>query len=293
MLSLARTNAPVEQPLSAEKRSLAQAFASFTKAAGSLEHSYLQGQDEVARLRQELEQAHSDLLAQRETSRRLEALAEASNLLAHEIRNPLASLELFAGLLVEAGLGAEQLGWVRHIQAGVRSLSATVDNVLQLHHGSAPQLCRLELVAWLSECGEFVKPLAMQAGVELEVHSTGNPVAVLADQHGLQQVFLNLVLNALRSTPEGGQVDCSVSPATVNESPAVQIAISDTGCGITPENIEKIFAPGFTTRPGSAGLGLAVCRKIIEQHGGTISVTSALGEGATFLITLPAAWVES
>jgi two-component system, sensor histidine kinase FlrB len=277
-------------PAKAEE-SLAVAFASFNEAAGSLEKSYAQLQREVMRLRAQLEQTNRELERERETARRAQALAEVATVLAHEIRNPLASLELFAGLLAESPeLGEDNQRVVGHVQAGLRTLAATVNNVLQFHSKPPQNLVPTNLANLVRITLEFLSPLAMQSGVELEFDDNLGDVCVGADPHSLQQVLLNLAMNAIRFMPDGGTLKVSgLITDTVNGRHA-ELRISDTGPGIAAESRAHIFDPGFTTRPGSPGLGLPVCKKIMEQHGGKIELSEA-AQGATFVLKFTA--VES
>jgi two-component system sensor histidine kinase FlrB len=216
------------------------------------------------------------------------ALAEMATLLAHEIRNPLGSLELFASLLAtDAGLTNDSRKWVQHLQAGVRSLAATVNNVLRFHTpGSAP-LVVAKLRDILINGVEFVRPLAQQAGVDTVLDETLGEVEIMGDPGGLQQVLLNLAHNALRHTPAGGilRVRASIDPRADKRFTVIEV--SDTGSGISPEDLPRIFEAGFSTNRQSTGLGLAVCERIMEQHHGTITATSRLGEGSTFHMELP------
>src|SRR5271157_3745544 len=225
----------------------------------------------------------------REHLRRQQALVEMSALLAHEIRNPLGSLELFAGLLAEANLEGESRRWIEHVQAGLRTLSATVNNVLHLHNTPQPELARTDAGQLLDWAYDFLLPLAKQARVEMQVINGLNGVSIQADRHRLEQVLLNLALNAFRFMPGGGWlslrgVDCA---SKGSGGDGVEIAVRDTGPGIAPDDLPRIFEAGFSTRAGSSGLGLAVCRRILEQHGGSISVESRPGYGATFRFRLP------
>jgi two-component system sensor histidine kinase FlrB len=263
---------------------LARAFASFTEAAGSLERTYGQLQEQVVQLRHELEVTNRDLEHEREQVRKQQALVEVSALLAHEIRNPLGSLELFAGLLAESNLTGESQRWIEHVQAGLRTLSATVNNVLHLHNTPQPESAELdagELVDWAHD---FLFPLARQARVELQVVNNLRGVLLPADRHRLEQVLLNLALNAFRFMPGGGWLSIC---GRMTHDGKVEITVRDTGPGIAAIDLPRIFDAGFSTRPGCCGLGLAVCRKILEQHGGTIAAESRPGHGATFRLTLP------
>jgi two-component system sensor histidine kinase FlrB len=221
---------------------------------------------------------------EREEARRLLALAEMSTVLAHEIRNPLGSMELLAGLLTQSGdLDAEQRQWVEHLQAGVRSLSATVNNVLRVHSLGVAALAPLQLVPVLRSAVRFVAPLAEQSGIKVWSDLELGNAEINGNPGELQQVFLNLALNSFRHTPAGGQVKVR---ARLEDKTAV-IEFSDTGTGIAPENLPKIFGTGFSTKNDSPGLGLAVCHKIVQHHGGTISVRSEPGSGATFRMEFP------
>src|SRR6266403_3916408 len=227
----------------------------------------------------------------REHLRRQQALVEMSALLAHEIRNPLGSLELFAGLLAEANLEAESHRWIEHVQAGLRTLSATVNNVLHLHNTPQPELAPTDAGQLLDWAYNFLLPLAKQARVEMQIINGLNGVTIHADRHRLEQVLLNLALNAFRFMPGGGWlsirgVDCA-SAGSEEEDEGVEIVVRDTGPGIAPGDLPRVFEAGFSTRAGSSGLGLAVCHRILEQHGGSIAVESRPGCGATFRLRLP------
>ncbi len=222
----------------------------------------------------------------REELGRREALTEMSALLAHEIRNPLASLELFAGLLAESPLAEDCSCWVRHVQAGLRTLAATVNNVLQFRGHPQPELVPTHLGELLAHFENFLSPVARQAQVRICLEHQLKDVFILADRNRLQQVLFNVAWNAFRFMPDGGTLTISGRVQNRKEERFALISIRDTGCGIPPEVGAKIFQPGFTTRPGSPGLGLAVCRELIHQHGGNISVESDPGEGATFHLEL-------
>jgi two-component system sensor histidine kinase FlrB len=228
------------------------------------------------------------MVREREKLRREQALAEMSAILAHEIRNPLGSLELFASLLAEAGLSAECRQWVEHVQAGLRTLAATVNNVLHFHSLPAPDRVPTDLGRLLDWAGGFLVPMARQARVELCLRNRLQGVWLSADRHRLEQVLLNLVLNALRAMPGGGWVEVAGQRIRDGNVTAVAICVSDTGPGIRPEHAARIFEPGFSTRPGGGpGLGLAVCQKIVEQHGGWLHAANREGRGACFTLTFP------
>ena len=226
--------------------------------------------------------------AEREAARRKESLAEMATLLAHEIRNPLGSLELFAGLLADAAATQPDLRrWTDHIQAGLRSLSATVNNVLQFHSEPAAQLAAVNLGRLMRESVEFLRPLARQAGLRIDLQNALGELEAPADAHRLQQVFFNLSLNAFRAMALGGTLEVHLRWADMDNFSNVRIDFADNGRGIAPEHLQEMYEPGFTTHAGNPGLGLAVCRTVMEQHGGTIRASSEMGKGTTFSLILP------
>jgi signal transduction histidine kinase len=225
--------------------------------------------------------------AESEAVRRRESLAEMATLLAHEIRNPLGSLELFAGLLADATAASPDLRrWTDHIQAGLRSLSATVNNVLQFHSQPVPQFSPVNLGRLMRESVDFLRPLARQAGLKFDLQNSLGELEIPADAHRLQQVFFNLALNAFRAMAVGGTLTIRLRWANYENFESVRIEFEDTGEGIGADHVNKIFEPGFTTCSGNPGLGLAVCRTAVEQHRGTISVESVAGRGSIFSVIL-------
>lgn len=227
-------------------------------------------------------------IAEREAARRKESLAEMAALLAHEIRNPLGSLELFAGLLADAATQQPDLRrWTDHVQAGLRSLSATVNNVLQFHSQPAPELVAVNLGRLIRDSVEFLRPLARQSGLRIDIQNSLGELEVPGDAHRLQQVIFNLSLNAFRAMSAGGVLTVRLQWNDLTRLDDVRLDFEDSGRGIDAASLPKIFEPGFTTTAGSPGLGLAVCRTVIEQHRGTIRVASNPGHGTAFSIVLP------
>lgn len=253
--------------------------------SGEAAHSKM---DRIYILRDLTEEKH--LQRERESARRLQSLAEVATVLAHEIRNPLASLELFAGLISDtAEAGSRQRQWIDHIRAGLRVLSGTVNNVLQMHSQASPQFMPVGVVRLLSETFEFLRPLSQEWQAHIQFDRPAREITIQGEPHRLQQVFLNLALNAFHAMTPGKTLRVSAKDfADTGESPVfVRIEFQDQGSGIAPEHLTRIFEPGFSTRTDSPGIGLAVSKKIIEQHGGSIRVSSAAGRGSSFVIQLP------
>jgi two-component system sensor histidine kinase FlrB len=222
---------------------------------------------------------------QREAARRATVLAEISTILAHEIRNPLASLELFAQLIEEDRDAAEQ--WISNLRAGIRTLSGTVNNVLSMNGEGNPRLKAVELAGCVRSGVEFVQPIAAQAGVELSFTAAANTPRIDGNEDGVRQIILNLVCNAIRHTPAGGAIRVSTRGAMGDGRQVALAEIADSGCGIRAEMMEHLFDAGFSGTGETPGLGLAVCKRIMAQHGGAISVTSRVNEGTTFELEFP------
>jgi len=228
---------------------------------------------------------------EREVSRRMRALAEMTALLAHEIRNPLGSLELFAGLIKDATRQDEEVSqWMVHLQAGLRALSATVNNVLHFYSQAPLETVPVNLMKLLTSTIEFLQPLALQRGMAIlwtPPEVSDSEATISADQHRLQQVFFNITINALKAMSAGGTVTVRVSTERRAEHRWVRVAFEDQGPGIPAENLARIFEAGFTTRRSSPGLGLAVCKRVMSQHAGTLEASSVEGQGSTFTLSFP------
>jgi two-component system sensor histidine kinase FlrB len=220
----------------------------------------------------------------RERIERDRALAEMAAVLAHEIRNPLGSLELFAGLLAESASDAEQRSWSEQLQAGLRMLSATVNNVLHFHQISGSHVALTDLGELLAGVKDFLEPMTRQSGVDLRLAHELQGVQLYADRHRLEQVLLNLAINALRALSGRGNLLFS---GKLLPSAIAEIEVRDDGPGLPMEYLERVFDAGFSTRPGSPGLGLTVCRMIVEQHGGTIRASNVASGGACFTMQFP------
>lgn len=229
--------------------------------------------------------AQKEFEQEREAARNTVALAEMSAVLAHEIRNPLASLELFAGLIADSQ--PKHTEFIGHLQAGIRTLSATVNNVLRFNSAGHLRLAAMPLATAVQGSVEFMRPIAEQSAVRISFTSHAADLRIAGDENALHQVMLNLGCNAIRHMSGGGELMISVRPKMDGDQVGAVVLVSDTGSGIHPDHIDRIFDAGFSGNGHTPGLGLAVCRRIIEQHKGKITVTSRLNEGTTFQLEFP------
>jgi two-component system sensor histidine kinase FlrB len=212
-------------------------------------------------------------------------LAEISTVLAHEIRNPLASLELFAGLIAEDGVKNPQ--WIAHLRAGIRTLSGTVNNVLSLNGGGSLRFARLDLKACMHGAVEFVRPIAEQANVSLRFIPSDETATINGNEDGIRQIILNLICNAIRHTAVDGKVEVLMMRLPREGGSPIVIEVKDNGCGIPNDQMQRLFEAGFSGTGETPGLGLAVCKRLMSQHGGFIRVSSQLGHGSSFQLEFP------
>ncbi|HYR43011.1 MAG TPA: ATP-binding protein [Terriglobia bacterium] len=241
----------------------------FQSASESLERSYRELQGRVQSLTAELEREREERIR----LERLAAMGEMAMELAHEIRNPLGSIELYASML-----DGEYAG---QIVRSVRLLNHSVTNVLQFGRPIVPAPERMSVSRLLEGIRVFIQPIAQQKQIRI-VTDCDTECFVEADHELLHRMLLNLVLNAIRETPRDGIVCLSGQVAGSD----VLIAVEDTGPGIQEERMARIFDPMFSTSREGCGLGLPIVKRIVESHNGTIAVNSS-GNGTRFLITIP------
>ena len=176
---------------------------------------------------------------EREAARRATVLAEISTILAHEIRNPLASMELFAGLIDQDGGGPSE--WVSNLRAGIRTLSGTVNNVLSMNGASKPRLAPVDLQSCVQSGVEFVQPIAEQAGVLLSFRAAMDTPAIQGNEDAIRQIILNLACNAIRHTAPEGTIKVSTRGLIRQRTTFALVEVADSGCGIPDELIETSF----------------------------------------------------
>jgi len=227
-----------------------------------------------------------ELEIQNQRAKQLQAMGEMAVQLAHEIRNPLGSIELFASLLGNELKGQEDFkGWADQIVTGVKFLNNIVTNMLTFTRSSKPQTRPLDLSELILETLTFVEPVLQQRKIRLEKPEAGDSALLcMGDAGMLRQMFLNLFMNALQAMPESGQLAVRIQP---DQSGMVRVEVEDSGIGIPSENLSRIFDPFFTTHEKGTGLGLALVHQIVEKHQGRIAANSEFGKGTQFTIWLP------
>ncbi|MBI2830550.1 MAG: PAS domain S-box protein, partial [Chloroflexi bacterium] len=208
-------------------------------------------------------------------------LGRMSGTIAHELRNPLAVVDSSAFYLERTlrdaeGKTKEHLG---HMRNGVTRASNIIEKLLEMTRMKEPVLRPVDLIAFMaSAVSEAKVPSNIKVALE---NSEG--VEVLADETQLRMAVGNVLKNAIEAMGQDGNLTIKVFGA----DGCAEVSISDSGPGIAPENMSKIFQPLFTTKQGGVGFGLALVKTVVEKHGGKIEVRSEPGKGATFIIRLP------
>lgn len=262
----------------AAQADLAELIGAFNEVTARLTESHETLQAEVARLQRELREASAEV----ERSRRLAALGEMAAGIAHEVRNPLGSIALYARMLrSDLPEASEQQELATRIGRSVRDLDAIVGDVLAFAREIRPRMAPADVEALLHGSAEACCGLAAELQVHIEVAPPQAPASELAcDSALLQQALVNVVRNAVQAAAEGaGSVAVSARLCGGRDADHQEVAlrVADTGPGIPPEAIERMFNPFFTTRATGSGLGLAIVHRIVDAHGGRVVVDGGGG----------------
>jgi signal transduction histidine kinase len=266
----------VEQDI--EPGLLEQAFERFTEASKRLETRYEALLTETEQLRQQVRE--KDLAIKR--AEKLSMLGETAAAIAHEVRNPLGAMKLFVSLLKrDMADRPESAKILSHVDQNISTLDHVVSNILQFAKKQNSAFSPVNVHSIIREQAEhfLLSPSSSKITLDLQ-----GEAFIMGCEHALRQVFYNILLNAQQATRYSGEI----SVATANSGNwSLEVRIKDSGSGIDEAMVEKIFDPFVTTKNEGTGLGLAVVRQIIEEHGGTISARNV--NGAEFTLTLPRA----
>ncbi len=254
-------------------------------------------------------QEHKALEQRYYRSERMAALGELGARLAHEIRNPLNSINLIIDHLRDR-FSPEQTSdrqrfenYVSNIKTELQRLNKLVTDFLQVSRPLHPEMHAIQVKPLLTQIVQLLETEAANHQVEFTLRTDPEDFALLGDEHLLKTACLNIALNAIQAMEQGGQLEITAKPAmnnqaeqhdvsTEHDKPMLQygeIVFSDTGAGIPQEHLDNIFQPYFTTKKEGTGLGLSIVNRVIEDHHGTIRVESAPGQGTTMTLVLPLA----
>ncbi len=217
-------------------------------------------------------------------------LAELAGGFIHEIKNHLSTLGLNLQLLAEdfqepqSHRERRALERVQRLQHECQRLVDVSNDFLRFARVKDLQTEPSDLTCLVEEMIDFFSPTARQANIEIKCYLPADLPRVPLDREMFKQALLNLLLNAQQAMPGGGELTIQA----VGEGLEIHLSLIDTGKGMSPEVLAKVFRPFFSTKPGGTGLGLPTVRKIIEAHGGSIEVQSEIDRGTKFTIRLPA-----
>lgn len=279
----------VSAELTPRERELGAIILQYNEVTERLKRSHEQLLGEVGRLREELERKNREL----DRRERLAALGHMAAGLAHEIRNPLGSIQLYASLLArDLTDSPKHFQIVEKISRAVHLLDGLVGDVLTFGKPSEPQKRHVVLGRVVEEVVELIRPRLQQADVELRVSDGCDEVELWADDRQLQQILLNALVNGLEAARQAARDDgvgawVSLSAELSEDGKEVVLTIADNGPGIDPEILQRIFNPFFTTKESGTGLGLAIVHQLVEAHGGRITAGQCEDGGAEFVIRLP------
>ena len=262
---------------------LTSVFEVYNETTHRMQEAHSQLQNEVVRLRCELQQKNEQL----ERKSRLAALGEMAAGMAHEIRNPLGGVQLYASLL-ERDLREQpdQLQWVRKISSGVRHLDQIVSDILAFTQDQNCTKTTVGLAGLLVEVLDYVRPQLQNNNIEVQTKCTPADMTIQADVNMMRRVLLNLALNGIEAAGNSGRLHiCGDVPG--DENYAARIIVADSGPGIEAEVMSKMFNPFFTTKDQGIGLGLAIVHRLMESQGGVVHVANGLNDGAVFTLLLP------
>jgi signal transduction histidine kinase len=228
---------------------------------------------------------------------RLAALGEMAAAIAHEVKNPLASIEVMAGVLKrQLAQNPDALEHLNDIIKEAKMANAIVVEVLEFVRPLQLQVERVSLDEVIKDSITLAEGKMRRGAVSISTHLATEVPELLADGHQLRQLFSNLLANAFEALDGEGHVDVRATLVSADEAlsatdepsvPLVMVEVRDSGPGIGADDLERIFSPFFTTKPQGTGLGLAIVRKVVDAHDGRIDAVSAPGRGASFRVTLP------
>ncbi len=254
-----------------------------------------EGHDEVSILAHSFNHMTAELTAQREQlvqTERVAAWRELARRLAHELKNPLFPLQLTVENMVRAReLSPAEFDEV--FREGTQTLGMEIANLKTIigrfsdfSRMPRPQLEVIDARNALTRVRSLYDTgAAQQSRIRFVLDVADEPMPLMADPELLHRALSNLVLNAMDAMPDGGTLSLSATP----RAGKIELRVADTGGGLTPEECERLFTPYYTTKQLGTGLGLAIVQSVVADHAGTITVESATGGGATFIITLPRA----
>lgn len=233
-----------------------------------------------------------DMTEQLWQAAKLASVGEVAAGIAHELNNPMATVTLrLESVLFKTPEGDSRRKALEIVDQEIRRMSALVANLLNFSRRSTHQAAAIDPREELMRSLELVHYLLTKRSVRVRRQFPAETPTLVADRQKLRQLFLNLLTNAVDAMPQGGELTLSIEPAQLAGKPAVAIEVRDTGVGIAPENLPRVTEPFFTTKEEGkgTGLGLPICKRIVQEHRGEFEIASEPGRGTCVRIVLPKA----
>lgn len=227
---------------------------------------------------------------------RLAGVGELAASIAHELNNPLGTISLrVEGVLAKTPADDPRRHPLEVIEQEVERIGKLVANLLQFSRAGVDKVSTVNVCEEITRTIELVEHHLRKRQIRVESVFAADVPDIYADRQHLRQVFLNLFTNAADAMPDGGRLTVRVRAAELISRPAVAVEVIDTGTGIPPDLLSRVTDPFFTTKEEGkgTGLGLAICKRIVEQHQGTLEVESTVGVGTTVRLTLPVRRAEN
>lgn len=260
---------------------VAVGFANRNDEIGDLGRDFNSMVKQLRESREEIQRLHRTQMSRAE---HLATLGELAAGLAHEIRNPLAGI---AGVIDIIGrdlpIDSPACAVVKEVKQEAIHINRILSDLLETARPKHPDFQRTDLSATIAHAIMFAREQATSRGIEITFTTQKSFPTVEHDPAQIHQVLLNMLLNAIQAVSREGHIEVTLE----NRGDYAAISIADDGPGIPPETLKNIFRPFFTTKGHGTGLGLSLARRMIEDHFGRIEVTSAPGQGTTFVVLLP------
>lgn len=216
---------------------------------------------------------------------RLSSLGELTAGVAHELRNPLSGIKINTQILSrKKDLSAAERRILKSTQEGIEKIQKIVDDMLNFARPKAANFKAERINELIAHCLNIIQDKIRRTNISLIFEKEENLPSLFIDAHQIQQVLINLMLNALQAMEKGGTLTIR---SARQDNDGVKIEVRDTGVGIPKEHLKKIFDPFFTTKSEGTGLGLSISLKILQSHGATLEVQSVVGSGSVFTIHFP------
>lgn len=266
---------------------LAEAFQIFNQASQELATAYGALERQVESLTAELAAANAEanrLREEAERNKRLAAMGEMAAQLAHQLRTPLAAALLYAGNLENPDLPeSSRVAIAAKTVARLKHLERLIQDTLLFARGEVLGRETFPVGELLGDLQHTFEPLARERGIDFHIAPADGDAHLTGNRKALAAALTSLVENAFQAVDAGGQVTL----AALSGGDRMVLAVRDNGRGMTPDVVQRLFEPFFTTRSEGTGLGLAIARGVARAHGGGIDVRSAPGAGTEFMMTLP------